>query len=67
MNFIYLSPHFPPNYYLFSANLHQLGVIVLGLADEPYELLRPELKASLTEYYRVNDMHNYDEMLRALG
>ena len=67
MNFIYLSPHFPPNYYLFSANLHQLGVNVLGLADEPYDLLRPELKASLTEYFRVNDMHSYDELLRALG
>jgi len=67
VNFIYMSPHFPPNYYLFSTNLHQLGVNVLGLADEPYNLLRPELKASLTEYYRVNDMHNYDELLRALG
>jgi hypothetical protein len=67
MNFIYLSPHFPPNYYLFCVNLQLLGVTVLGLADEPYELLRPELKAALKEYYRVNDMHNYDELLRALG
>jgi hypothetical protein len=67
MNFIYLSPHFPPNYYQFCVNLQLLGVTVLGLADEPYELLRPELKAALKEYYRVNDMHNYDELLRALG
>jgi len=67
MNFVFLSPHFPPNYYLFSYHLHQLGVNVLGLADEPYELLRPELKSSLTQYYRVNDMHSYDELLRALG
>jgi hypothetical protein len=67
MNFIYLSPHFPPNYYQFCVHLHQLGVNVLGLADEPYDLLRPELRNVLTEYYRVNDMHNYDEMLRALG
>lgn len=67
MNFVYLSPHFPPNYYLFCSNLQLLGVTVLGLADEPYELLRPELKAVLKEYYRVNDMHNYDELLRALG
>jgi len=44
-----------------------LGVNVLGLADEPYDLLKSELKASLTEYFRVNDMHIYDEMLRALG
>ena len=67
MNFIFLSPHFPPNYYQFCVHLHQLGVNVLGLADEPYDLLRPELKNVLTEYYRVNDMNNYDEMLRALG
>jgi len=67
MNFVYLSPHFPPNYYQFCVHLHGLGVNVLGLADEPYDLLRLELKAALTEYYRVNDMHHYDELLRALG
>jgi hypothetical protein len=67
MNFVYLSPHFPPNYFLFCQHLHSLGVTVLGLADEPYDKLRPELKASLTEYYRVSDMHNYDELLRSLG
>ena len=67
MNFIYLSPHFPPNYKQFCINLHYLGVNVLGLADEPYELLDPELQSVLTEYYRVMDMHNYDELLRAMG
>jgi len=67
MNFIYLSPHFPPNYYLFCVSLHQLGVKVLGLADEPYDLLRAELNQSLVEYFRVGDMHNYDELLRACG
>jgi hypothetical protein len=60
------SPHFP-NYRLFCYHLHMLGVNVLGLADEPYDLLSPDLKASLTEYYRVNDMHSYDELVRALG
>lgn len=67
MNFVYLSPHFPPNYYQFCLHLHYLGVNVLGLADEPYDLLRPELRQVLTEYYRVNDMHSYDELVRALG
>jgi hypothetical protein len=67
MNIIYLSPHFPPNYYQFCVHLHGLGANVLGLSDEPYELLRQELVSSLTEYYRVNDMHAYDELLRALG
>ena len=67
MNFILLSPHFPPNYYQFAVKLKNLGVNVLGVADENYDSLRPELKAALTEYYRVNDMHNYDELVRALG
>jgi hypothetical protein len=38
-----------------------LGVNVLGLADEPYDSLHPELKAALTEYNKVSDMHPYDE------
>jgi len=67
MNFVYLSPHFPPNYYQFCVHLHNLGANVLGLADEPYDRLSPGLRAALSEYYRVGDMHNYDELLRALG
>jgi hypothetical protein len=67
MNFVFISPHFPPNYKQFAVNLHNLGVNVLGLADESYERLPGDLKASLTEYYYVNNMHNYDELLRACG
>ncbi len=67
MNHLYLSPHFPPNYHLFCVHLSRLGVNVLGLADEPYEWLRPDLREALTEYYRVNDMHSYDQLLRACG
>lgn len=67
MNFVYLSPHFPPNFYLFAVNLRKLGATVLGLADETYDFLRLELRQSLNEYYRVNSMHDYDELLRALG
>ena len=67
MNFVFLSPHFPPNYFQFCVHLNFLGVKVLGLADEPYDRLRPELRQALTEYYLVTDMHNYDELVRALG
>lgn len=67
MNFVFLSPHFPPNYYLFCVHLRRYGVNVLGLADEPYENLRPELREALSEYYRVYDLHDYDSLLRALG
>jgi hypothetical protein len=67
MNFVFLSPHFPPNYYRFAVALKDHGVTVLGLGDEYYDALRPELKSAMTEYFRVNNMNNYDELLRALG
>jgi biotin carboxylase len=67
MNVIILSPHFPPNYTRFSVWLRRLGVNVLGIADEPYNDLSPELKEALVEYYYVDDMHNYDQILRACG
>ena len=52
MNVVFLSPHFPPNWYLFATALHEQGANVLGIADAPYEELRPELRDALTEYYR---------------
>jgi biotin carboxylase len=67
MNIVYLSPHFPTNFINFSINLKKMGGNVLGIADEPYSLLPDILKASLTEYYQVSDMHNYDELVRACG
>ena len=67
MNFVFLSPHFPPNYYQFCVHLNNFGVNVLGLADEPYESLNPALKSALKEYFKVGNMHSYDELLRAVG
>lgn len=67
MNFVYLSPHFPPNYYPFCVRLQEFGANVLGLADAPYESLRAELRDALAEYYRVGDLHDYDQLLRACG
>lgn len=67
MNVVYLSPHFPPNYYLFCVGLRRLDANVLGIAEDPYESLRPEVQAALTEYYRVSNMEDYDQVLRAAG
>ena len=67
MNFIFISPHFPDNYWLFCQGLKKHGVNVLGIADAPYDSLPQHLKDNLTEYYRVNSMENYDEMLRAVA
>lgn len=62
MNFISFSPHFPPNYYRFSVSLKNAGINVLGIGDEHYDSLHPQLKSVLTEYYRVDDLHNYEEL-----
>ncbi|MGB9664800.1 MAG: hypothetical protein ACPL25_07785 [Ignavibacteria bacterium] len=67
MNYIFISPHFPVNYYNFISRLRNFGINVFGIADEIYENLRYELKYSLNEYYKVNDLHNYDEVLRAVA
>jgi len=67
MNFVFISPNFPPNWYLFCVRLREAGANVLGIGDAPYHDLRPELQQALSEYYRVDDMHSYDQLVRALG
>lgn len=67
MNVVFLSPHFPSNFYHFCVKLREAGANVLGIADEPFQNLRPELRYALTDYYHVHDMHNYDELVRAMG
>ncbi|MDY2711777.1 MAG: carbamoylphosphate synthase large subunit, partial [Candidatus Faecivivens sp.] len=64
MNVIFISPGFPRNYEYFCAALAENGATVLGIGDEPYDELSGSLKASLTEYYKVGSMENYDEMVR---
>lgn len=66
-NFVFISPHFPYTYWQFCNRLLQNGVRVLGIADTPYENLSDELKSSLTEYYMVNSLENYDEVYRAVA
>ena len=67
MNFVFISPHFPAHYYNFADRLKKMGVNVLGIADAPYDSLTPEQKESMTEYYRVDNMENYDELVRAVA
>lgn len=67
MKSVFLSPHFPPNFYNFALRLREAGACVLGLSDEPWESLDYRLRDCLNEYYRVSNMHNYEEMVRAFG
>ena len=67
MNFIFISPNFPHTYWQFCNRLKNNGVNVLGIGDAPYEGLERTLSDSLTEYYRVSSLGNYDEVFRAVA
>ena len=66
-NFVFISPNFPTNYWQFCHELKHNGMNVLGIGDQPYDELLPELKNSLNEYYKVSSMENYDEVYRAVA
>ena len=66
-NFVFISPNVPTNYWQFCQELKNNGLRVLGIGDQPYDTLLPELKSSLHEYYKVGSMENYDEVYRAVA
>ena len=66
-NFVFISPNFPTNYWMFCRELKNNGLNVLGIGDQPYDELMPELKESLNEYYKVSSLENYDEVYRAVA
>ncbi len=65
-NFIFISPHFPDSFYRFVVALKNNGFRVLGIGDDPYENLNPELKNALTEYYVCYNMDNFDNEVKAV-
>ncbi|MCC8104131.1 MAG: ATP-grasp domain-containing protein [Clostridiales bacterium] len=66
-NFIFISPNFPTNYWMFCRELKKNGLNVLGIGDAPYDELTADLKASLNEYYKVSSLENDDEVYRAVA
>ena len=66
-NFVFISPNFPTNYWKFCKELKNNGLNVLGIGDQPYDELMPELKDGLNEYYKVSSLENYDEVYRAVA
>ncbi|MGT2926952.1 ATP-grasp domain-containing protein [Streptococcus cuniculipharyngis] len=67
MNYIVISPYYPQNFQAFSLELAKQGITVLGIGQEPYEQLDQPLKEALTEYFRVDDLENLDEVKRAVA
>lgn len=66
MQWVHLSPHFPPNFYLFANRFRQRGGKVLGITDQSIQQLRPELRESLHDHEPVNSLHNETEVLAAV-
>ena len=66
-NVVFISPNFPTNYWQFCRELKKNGMNVLGIGDQPYDELNPELKENLHEYYKVSNLENYDEVYRGVA
>ena len=67
MNFVFISPQFPEVYRHFCEGLARDGACVLGVGDTPYDLVSPELKEALTEYYWVPSLEDYGQVFRAVA
>ena len=66
-NFIFISPNFPTNYWMFCRELKKNGMNVLGIGDQPYDELDYNVKENLNEYYKVSTLENYEEVYRAVA
>jgi len=66
-NFVFISPNFPEGYWHFCKELKANGLNVLGIGDQSYDALNPNLKENLNEYYKVSSLENYDEVYRAVA
>ncbi|MBF0776113.1 carbamoyl phosphate synthase large subunit [Streptococcus azizii] len=67
MNYIVISPYYPENFQPFTIELAKKGITVLGIGQEPYDQLGPDLQGALTEYFRVENLEDIDEVKRAVA
>ena len=65
MDFLYISPEFPPNYAHFIQQLHSMGVRVWGLGEAEFDFMPEGLRSALSWYVRA-DLHNVDAVHHAL-
>lgn len=67
MNVIFISPQFPSYYYNFCERLKERGAHVLGIGDTPYGMISQQTKDSLTEYYYLPSLEDYDSVYKAVA
>jgi len=65
MDFLYISPEFPPNYAHFIEQLRAQGVRVWGLGEADYAFMPESLRSALSWYVRA-DLKNIDAVQYAL-
>lgn len=67
MNYLLVSPNFPISQEFFAKGLKEKGINVIGVGSESYDALSQTLKDNLVEYFRVNDLEDYEEVFRAVA
>jgi hypothetical protein len=65
MDYLYISPEFPPNYAHFIEQLHAAGIRVWGLGEADFYQMPESLRSALTWYVRA-DLNHADAVQRAL-
>ncbi len=65
MNFVFISPNYPAGHWKYVSALRNTGANVLCIGDAGDETFPAILRGSMTEYYRVGDLHDYDSVYRA--
>ena len=64
MNVLMFSPGFPAEMPYFARGLAQVGVRVLGLGDQPPQMLPEPARNSLSDYLRVSSLFDEDAVVR---
>ncbi len=67
MNYVFISPSFPDNFKYFVNRLNSYGINVFGIASDSFDNLDSDLRDHLSDYYRVNDLENYEEVYRGVA
>ena len=65
MDFLYISPEFPPNYTNFVIQLNQAGIDVWGLGEADFYSMPPCLRSALRWYVKT-ELGNFETVRRAI-
>jgi hypothetical protein len=65
MNIVFLSPHFPPDWYHFVKAALSQGHRAYVITDEPQEYLHETIRTRIAGHYQVSNLHNWDEVMTA--